>query len=1037
MLNANVSLNVCSQLKIKCELGMKKTLRSYFLVLPVLLLSVFAMKANAQTVITGTVLSGDDGLPLPSVSIREKGTDNGTVTNAEGNYRLAVTDNNAILIFSFVGYVSQEVQVGNQSTINITLNLNVSELEEVVVIGYGTQREKDLTSSISTIKADEINKVPTSQAMQALQGKVAGVQIVSSGAPGSGPTVRIRGVGTLEGGSSPLYVVDGMFFGNIDFLNPADIASISVLKDASAAAIYGSRAANGVVLIETVSGNYNQKAEIIYDGYYGVQVAQNVLKLANSQQFTEYALATGSAADAAFIDNAFQRFGRSRINPNVPNVNTDWYGEVLETSAPIQNHSLTVNGGSDNARYSVGASYFKQEGLLKETRNNFERVNLRSKIDFDASDRFRVGGSINISNGKQYVAENSVWFKTYFAVPIIPVYDDLNTAASPIKYSNAQTLGYRGSQNPFYDLSYNDNRNLTATFLANFYIEYDLIPEMLTFKTSYNYNYSSTSSRNVNFAFNDGVTNNLSSLSRSFGTAYNQISDNYLTFNKSFGLHNVTAVGGYSFRSESGEGLNALGTELDPAPSRLFEELWYLSRATNINEDAVGDFGYKNYVSSYFTRLAYNYNGRYLLYSTYRRDGTNKFQQKWGSFFTIGGGWIISEEDFFDLSAVNFLKIRGGWGQLGNDAVTAAIGVPTVSQVFLPIDDERQSGSVINNIFDRIEKWESSEQTNIGISSKLFNERLSLEADYYIKETKDAAVTVLFPLVRANARRSVAGIRNQGFEVALDWTDELPSGLQYNIGANFTTLKNETLRLGGPQYLDAGTAEFRQRSIIGEPLFAFFGYETDGIFQNQTEITNSGYNPEFITSSGIVPGDFRYKDQNGDGVIDDKDRVVLGSYLPTLTYGFNIGLSYKNFDFTANFQGQSGHSILNRKRGEIIFTQDTNIDAELATNLWTGEGTSNKYPSAAGLRKGWNQSLSNYFVEDGSYFRIQNVRLSYNLVGKTILGADMPDARITFTAEKPVTIFNYNGFTPEVSNGVDRQTYPIPAVYTLGLNLRF
>jgi TonB-linked SusC/RagA family outer membrane protein len=1024
-------------IKTKYELGMKKTLRSYFLVLPMMMLSLFAMQANAQIVIKGTVLSGDDGLPLPSVSIQEKGTDNGTITDAQGNYQLTVNDNKAVLVCSFVGFVSQEVTVGNQSIVNITLSLNVSQLEEVVVIGYGTQSQRNLTSSISTIKSDEITKVPTSSAMQALQGKVAGVQIVSSGAPGAGPTVRIRGVGTLEGGSSPLYVVDGMFFSNIDFLNPSDIATISVLKDASAAAIYGSRAANGVVLIETNSGSYNQKAEIIYDGYYGVQVAQNVLQMANSQQFTDYALATGSSADAAFIDNAFQRFGRSRINPNVPNVNTDWYREVMQTSAPIQNHSLTINGGSENARYSVGASYFKQDGLLKETRNDYERFNLRSKIDFNASERFRVGGSVNVSNGRQYVAENSVWFKTYFAVPILPKYDDLNTDASPLGLSNAQVLGYRGSQNPFYDLNYNDNKNNTTTVLANFYLEYDLVPDMLTIRTSYNSNFGSTSSRNVNFAFNDGVTNNLSSLSRSFGTSYNQISDSYLTFTQDYGLHNITAVAGYSFRSETGEGLNALGTELDPAPSRLFEELWYLSRANNINEDAVGDFGYKNYVSSYFTRLAYSYNDRYLLYSTFRKDGTNKFQQKWGSFFTIGGGWIVSEEDFFDFSAVNFLKIRGGWGQLGNDAVTAAIGVPTVSQVFLPIDGVRESGNVVNNIYDRIEKWESSEQTNIGISSKLFNSRLSIEADYYVKETKDAAVTVLFPLVRANARRSVAGIKNSGFEVQMDWSDELPSGLRYNIGGNFTTLKNEVLGLGGPQYLDAGSAEFRQRSIIGQPLYAFFGYETEGVFQNQAEITNSGYSAEFIAATGLVPGDFKFKDQNHDGVIDDKDRVVLGSYLPKLTYGFNLGMSYKNFDLSANFQGQQGHSILNRKRGEIIFTTDTNIDAELANNLWTGEGTSNKYPSAAGLRKGWNQNLSDYFVEDGSYFRIQNIRLSYNIVGKTVLGTAMPETRITFTAEKPLTIFNYNGFTPEVSSGVDRQTYPIPAVYTMGLNIKF
>ncbi|WP_286747995.1 MULTISPECIES: TonB-dependent receptor [Roseivirga] len=1017
---------------------MKKTLRSYLKVLPVLLMCALAQPAWAQSVVvTGTVISSEDGQPLPTVTVREKNTNNGMTTDMNGRYRLTVSGKDAVLVFSFVGFVTQEVVVGNQTTINITLNPNISELGEVVVIGYGSQEQKDLTSSISTVKTDEINKTPTAQAMQALQGKVPGLQIVSSGAPGAAPTVRVRGIGSLEGNAAPLYVVDGMFFESIDFLNPADIETISVLKDASASAIYGVRASNGVILIETKSGSYNKQAEVVYDGYYGVQVAQNVLKLANAQQFTEYALATGSSADAAFIDNAFQRFGRSRINPNVPNVNTDWYGQVLETAAPIQNHSLTVSGGSDNTRYSLGVNYFQQDGLLKSTRNEYERLNLRSKIDFDVNENLRVGGNINISNGTQYVAENSVWFKTYFAVPILPVYDDLNTAATPVRLSNAQTLGYRGSQNPMYDLLYNDNRNKIGKFLANFYAEADLIPDRLTFRTAYNYSYSNINSRNVNFEYSDGVTDFQSSIRRSHATSFNQIWDNYLTYKQNIGLHNITAVAGYSFRSESTEGLFARGTELDPSPSRIQEELWYISLADVIDQGGVGDFGAKTYGSSYFTRLAYNYDDRYLLYGTYRRDGTNIFQQKWGNFFTIGAGWVLSEENFFNLSGVDFLKIRGGWGQLGNAGVTPSVGAPTVEQRFLAIDGVRVPGNVVIPTYDYVDRWETTEELNIGVSSRMFNERLSVEADYFQRDTKDAAVTIILPLIRENVRRSAAGIRNSGIEVAMNWSDELANGISYRVGGNFATLNNEVLTLGGPQYLDGGQAEFRQRSIVGQPLQAFFGYETDGIFQNQNEINNSGYTAEFINDSGIEPGDFRYKDQNGDGVIDDQDRVVLGSFLPTLTYGFNLAVSYKNFDFSADFQGQSGHSILNRKRGEIIFTTDTNIDAELATNLWTGEGTSNKYPSAAGLRKGWNQSMSDYFVEDGSYFRIQNVRLAYNIRNKTVLGTDIPDARITFTAERPLTVFNYNGFNPEVANGIDRQTYPIPAVYTLGLNIKF
>ncbi|WP_420385784.1 SusC/RagA family TonB-linked outer membrane protein [Roseivirga sp.] len=1017
---------------------MKKTLSSYLKVLPVLLMCALAQPLSAQTVVVlGTVRSAEDGQTLPSVTVREKNTNNGITTDIDGRYRLEVASNESVLVFSFVGFVTQEVVVGNQTTINITLAPNISELGEIVVVGYGSQEQKDLTSSISTIKTEEIDKTPTAQAMQALQGKVPGLQVVSSGAPGAAPTVRVRGVGSLEGNAAPLYVVDGMFFSSIDFLNTSDIASISVLKDASASAIYGVRASNGVILIETKSGSYNKPAEIIYNGYYGIQTAQNVLKVANSQQFTNYALATGSSADQAFIDNALQRFGRSRIDPNIPAVNTDWYSQVMEEYAPIQNHSLSVNGGSDKSRYSLGVSYFKQDGLLKFTRNEYERLNLRSKIDFDVTENFRVGGNINISNGTQYVAENSVWFKTYFAVPILPVYDDQNTAATPNMFSNAQVLGYRGSQNPLYDLFYNDNRNKIGKFLGNFYAELDIIPDMLTARTAYNYSFSQINSRNINFEFSDGVTDFLSSLRRSHATTYNQIWDNYLTFNKQFNQHNLTAVLGYSYRNETAEGVFARGTELDPSPNRVQEELWYLSLADQIDEGGVGDFGSKIYGTSYFTRVAYNYDDRYLLYGTYRRDGNNKFQERWGDFFTVGAGWVLTEEEFFNAPMVDFLKVRAGWGQLGNDGITASVGAPTVEQRFVAIDGVRTPGNVVIPTFDFVDRWETTEEINVGISSRMFNERLSIEADYFQRDTKDAAVTIILPLIRENVRRSAASIRNEGFELAMNWSDDLPGGIRYSIGGNLATLNNEVLSLGGPQYLDAGSAEFRQRSIIGNPLQAFFGYKTDGIFQNQAEIDNSGYTSEFITNSGVEPGDFKYVDQNGDGVIDDNDRVVLGSYLPTLTYGFNFAVSYKNFDLSADFQGQSGHSILNRKRGEIIFTTDTNIDAELADNLWTGEGTSNKYPSAAGLRKGWNQNMSDYFVEDGSYFRIQNIRLTYNLINKTVLGTEMPDTKITFTAERPLTLFNYNGFNPEVANGIDRQTYPIPAVYTLGLNIKF
>lgn len=988
--------------------------------------------AEAQQV-SGRVTDSNNQ-PIPGVNVVIEGTSKGTVTDPDGNYSLTLEENENVLAFSFVGFVTERVEVNGQSVINVTMEEDVNTLDEVVVIGYGAMEEKDLTSSITTVKSEEITKTPTSQAMQALQGKVAGVQIVSNGAPGGSPTVRVRGVGTFEGNSAPLYVVDGMFFDNIDFLNTADIESISVLKDASATAIFGVRASNGVVLIETKSGSYNAKPQITYSGYYGVQHAQNVVKMANSEQFVQYVNETGSAADIAFVDAAFQRYGRSRINPNVPDVNTDWYDEVIQ-DAPIQNHSLTFTGGSEKLRYSVGGSYFDQEGLMNETNNSYKRLNFHTKLDFQASDRITVGGNVILSAARQYIGDNGAWFRSYFAVPIIPKYDDQNTAASPVKLSNAQQLGYRGNQNPFYALLYNDDRNNIGKVVGNFYSDIKVLPDNLTFKTQFNYTFQNINARNVDFPYNDGETNNLSGITKSHNTILNTIWDNYLTYDNNWGDHQLTLVGGYTFRNETFDRIYLRGENLSVPVTRDMEELWYLRYGESINADQSGDDGAKIYGSSYFGRLAYNYDDRYLVYSTFRREGTSKFQGKWGNFPTFGVGWVASQESFFNVPVINFLKFRASWGRLGNDGVTPALGAPSLNPVYLAVDDERVQGTEVVPVFDYIDTWEFTEETNVGLSAEFVDSKLSLEADYYIRDTKDAVIPIKLPLIRSTIRRNNGSIRNKGLEVALSWNDKIGNDISYNVGVNFATLHNEVLSLGGQEYYDLGQAEFQQRSIIGDPYGAFFGYETEGVFQTEEQINNSGYTQEFIMEKELVPGDLIFKDQNGDGIINDADRVILGSILPDFTYGVNLGFSWRNLSFSATLQGQMGHSILNRKRGEIIFTTDTNIDADLATNLWRGEGTSNKYPSAAGLRKGYNQSMSDYFVEDGSYWRIQNVRVSYDITDKEVLGISVPRTTLILTADRPLTVFDYNGFNPEVPDGIDRQTYPIPAIYTIGLNI--
>lgn len=1008
-----------------------------------LILSFWIMISTAsaqQPQVSGQV-QDPSGTPLPGVTVLEQGTTNGTVTDLDGRYTIRVSSAQAILSFSFIGYETQQATVGNRSQIDITFQEDVSSLEEVVVIGYGVQKERDLTTSIVTLKPDDIVKTPAANAMQSLQGKVAGVQIVSNGAPGASPTVRVRGVGSFEGGAAPLYVVDGMFFDNIDFLNPSDIKSISVLKDISATAIYGMRGSNGVIIVETKSGEFEQAPEIVYSGYYGVQNPQNVLKMANTQQFVQYINETGLAADIAFVNSAIQRYGRSRIDPSLPDVNTDWYSEIM-SPASIQNHSLNFNGGGSKTRYSIGGGYFSQDGLLNDTRNEYKRMNIRAKVETEVKDWISVGGNFNFSVARQYVGEQAAWFRSYFAVPIIPVYDEMNTAAYPSMLSNAQQVGYRGSQNPFYSLLYNDNRNHVAKVAGNVFANLDIIPDKLTFRTAYNYNLNLANARNVNFEFSDGVTNSPSSLKRESKSSFNQIIDNYFTYTNNWGDHILTAVAGQSYRHEYAELLFATGTELTSPPSWDNEELWYLSNSLNYDENAIGDSGDGTinanlHYLSYFGRVAYNYDERYLVYGTIRADGNNKFQEKWGYFPTIGLGWVLSEESFFDVEAIDFLKLRASWGETGNDNIRPADGAATLEENNTAINGVRYIGQRLNPTFDLIERWETTEEKAFGIDAKFFRNRLSLNADYFIRDTKNLAVSIIPPVFRATERRSVGQIRNQGIEVALGWEDQVTTDFSYHIGGNFATLKNSVQDLGGPESLDAGSAEFRQISILGQPYQAFYGYEATGVFQNEAMISNSGYTEEFITANSLEPGDLIFKDQNGDGEITDLDRVVLGSFLPKLTYGANMGFKYKNLEFSALIQGQTGYKILNRKRGEVIFTNDTNIDADLATNLWRGEGTSDKYPSAAGIRKPWNQKMSNYFVEDGSYFRVQNVQLAYSFLDKELLGLNMPATRLTLTAERPLTVFKYNGFNPEVSNGIDRQVYPIPAVYTVGLNVKF
>jgi TonB-linked SusC/RagA family outer membrane protein len=1002
-----------------------------------LLFFLFSVSGFTQDLtVSGVVTSSDDNMPVPGVNVIVKGTTRGVSTDFDGNYAIEVITGE-VLEFSSIGLKTVAVTISNQTTINVIMETDIASLDEVVVVGYGAQRKADLTGSITTIKSEDITRTPSGSAMQSLQGKVAGLQVVSSGAPGTSPTIRVRGIGSYTGGgaSDPLYVVDGTFYDDINFLNSEDIETISILKDASASAIYGVRAANGVVLIQTKSGKANQQPQITYSGYQGVQVAQNVVKLSNSEQFSTLARESGSAAEASFIENAMQRYGRSRINPNIPNVNTDWYDLILR-HATIQNHSLGITGGTSSTTYSLGLSQFEQEGILR-MKNDYERFNIRSKLDVEISDRLQVGVSTLFSNATRYRPEEGAFSSAYFAVPIMPVLDPSKTDAFPKPYANAQDLGYRGPQNPFPLMDNTENRNKIRNTLLNFNLQYQVIPDKLTFKTSYSHNFETLETREVRLPYFYGIGNAFrenAELIKRNETFSEQTWDNTLTYNDDFGKHNLTLLAGSSFRDRSFEQLEAKGLNF-PNGAGIGDESYFLDLAKTIDVDGVGDDGERQYFFSYFGRVAYNFDDKYLLYGTFRADGTSKYQEKWGYFPTIGAGWVISSEPFMENKGVfDFLKIRASWGELGNANVDSSTGGITSTEVDAAFGDVRYPGLVTSSDFEAL-KWEVTAETNVGITAKLFDNSLSVESDYFSRETRDAIIPVSRLLVPGETRQNIGRIKNSGFEIALDWNKRVSENFSYNIGANFSTLKNEILDLAGQENLTSG-GDTAQRSVVGGAINSFFGLEVAGIYQTPEEIQADPAAQTAIANGLVVaPGDFRFVDHNGDTMIDAQDRVDLGSYLPSYYFGFNLGLNYRAFDFSLNVIGQGGNIIANIKRFSIRQTPDPNIDRDFAINRWNGPDTSNSYPSARGIRNPWsNQFLNSFFVEKGDFVRLQNVTLGYTL--PQLKGKFDPKIRLYITAERPLTIFKYNGFTPEVANGRDNQTYPIPGVYTLGVNIK-
>ncbi|RIV17585.1 TonB-dependent receptor [Fibrisoma montanum] len=975
----------------------------------------------AQQRVTGTVTSAPDNSPLPGVSISITGTTRGTTTDVNGNYSLQASDGE-VLRFSAIGFTSVDRPVQGP-TLNVTLQEDARSLNEVVVVGYGTQRKADVTGAISSVKAQDIANRPVLSAEQALQGKAAGVLITTGqGAPGAAPSVRIRGVGTT-GNSNPLYVVDGMFVDDIRYLAPNDIASIDVLKDASSLAIYGVRGANGVVLITTKTGKPG-KATVTYDGYGGFTQVTNRIRLANATQF-----ATLVNEALAYEDpNATPRFP----NPQSLGGGTNWFDQVLQRGA-IQNHQVTVAGGSDKSTFNVSGGYFRQEGVVKGSA--YERFSLRVNNTYQVLPVLRLGNNIALTHYTSDNVPNGVVQTAYGADPTVtPI-----NADGTYGFSNVNLVA-----NPTAQLAYNDDRSQGERLVGNIFGEVTFLKDF-TFRSSFGVDVGYNRGRVFlpRYRVSASQFRERSQLTRTNDLTNTWLWENTLTYTKTFNkIHNVTVLAGATAQQSRFDILT--GSALDVPGYN--EDVKYINLGNEIgrtaNDRVGGQVPYVFSYASYLGRVNYSLLDKYLLTVSVRRDGSSRFppSNRYATFPAVGLGWRISEEPFL-RGKIDNLKLRVSYGKLGNTNIPNylyyARVTPNLNAVFGPDQNLYPGATELNPVTSSL-TWEVVTQTDIGLEWGFFNNRLSIETDYYNRKTNDVVLTA--DIGNGQSIQTNAGsVQNRGFELSANWRDQA-GDFNYEIGANLTTLDNKLTSLGngGIPIIGGGLGNGRTVTLtnVGQPIGAFYGYEVAGIFQSEADIANSP------TQANVRPGDLRFRDQNNDGRIDGNDRVYLGTPLPKAFWGFNSRLSYKSFDLILDLQGSHGNSIYNGKKA-VRFGNE-NFEASVI-DRWTATNPSTTEPRVS--TGGNNFEVSDYFLESGSFVRIRTAQLGYNLPAKLINKAKIQRARVYLNALNPLTFTKYTGFSPEVgsndanqadlSRGVDVSLIPVYATYTAGLNVTF
>ncbi len=991
------------------------------LLIIILLSSISFFALGQSRTVEGTVISGDDQSPMPGVNVIIKGTTTGTATDVDGKFRIEVSSESAVLQFSFIGYQTTEETVGTRSVINVTLPLDTETLEEVVVVGYGIQKKSDLTGSISSVRGGDLLKVPSSNPMQALQGKVAGVQVVSSsGAPGAAPEVRIRGTGTFNN-ASPIYVVDGVILNDISFLNSADIQSMEVLKDASATAIYGSRGANGVVIITTKQGKKGDEiptVNVVAD--FSVQQLAKEIKMLSGKEF-------------ATVMNDIKPGSFNNVDA-VPN--TNWQKEIFRV-APIQNYQVSLNGSSARNTYYLSAGYFGQEGIIPKSK--YERFTIKLNNTYNVTKNVRFGNNVTLAPYKQQNTSDGVVFQAYRGQPTTPVYNPDGTYAE-----------VRGVGNPIAAIDYTNSDESALRSVGNFFAEVDFLKDF-TFRSSFGVDFLYRKSKSFTpvYYVSPQQLNTNSRLTKGSYNEFNWLLENTLNYNKEFGKHRISALVGYTTQESISENQQVAAINL----IREGEDFWYYNPTNLLASDTKDEVDVNRNFSmiSYLARINYTFDDRFLLTGTFRRDGSSKFSaaNRYANFPSVAVGWNIINEGFMkDVEKITNFKVRASWGQIGNEKIPYDRQYSVVANnengVF---NDVLRPGATYGVTGNPNLKWETTIQTDAGVELGFFNNRLTAEVDYYNRVTDDVLVDLNVPGALGNGigakiTYNAAKVLNRGFEINLGWQSEW-KGLGYRVGFVATTIHNEVLEIGGSNGVndaliggDSGNG-FVTRTTKGSSIGEFYGYKVDGVFQNAAEIA------AYPHASVVQPGDMRIVDWNGDGQINDLDRTSIGSPIPKFIGGFNFELTYKGFDLSADFQVQTGNKIYNAK--ESIRTDLYNYEQHVI-NRWHGEGTSNSEPRVS--TELYNYQPSDRFIQSGDFLRLRTLSLGYTIPQKVASLLKMKQARVYVRGNNIFTLTKYTGYTPEISAplnrsgdvlsaGIDSGVYPVARVLSVGLNVTF